>query len=76
MMGDMGAFGWFGPGLGWLFMILVWVLVIVGIVALIKWLASSSSRRDETPLEILKTRYARGEIGKTEYERMRRELQE
>jgi len=76
MMGDMGSFGWFGPGFGWLFMILFWVLVIAGIVALIKWLASSSTQRGETPHEILKARYARGEIGKDEYERMRHELQE
>jgi putative membrane protein len=76
MMGDMGSFGWFGTGFGWLFMILVWVLVIAGIAALIKWLASSPSRRGETPLEILKARYARGEINKEEYERMRRELLE
>ena len=62
----MGEYGWFGPGVGWLFMILVWVLVIAGVVALIKWLASSSTQRSETPLEILKTRYARGEISKYE----------
>jgi putative membrane protein len=59
-----------------LFKILVWVLVIAGIVALIKQLGSSSTQPGETPLEILKARYARGEIGKEEYERMRRELQE
>ena len=76
MIGDMGGFGWFGPGLGWLFMISVWVLVIAGIVALIKWLGSSTTRRGETPLGVLKARYARGEIGKREYERMRHELQE
>ncbi|RJQ49254.1 MAG: SHOCT domain-containing protein [Gammaproteobacteria bacterium] len=76
MMGDMGSFGWFGPGFGGFFMILVWVLVIAGVAALIKWLASSSTQRGETPLEILKARYARGEISKEEYERMRRELQE
>jgi len=57
-------------------MILVWVLVIAGVVALIKWLAGSPVRRGEMPLEILKARYAHGEINKKEYERMRRELQE
>jgi len=76
MMGDFNGFGWFGHGFGWLFMILFWVLVIAGAAALIKWLASSSMPRGETPLEILKARYARGEINKEEYERMRRELQE
>jgi putative membrane protein len=76
MMGDFNGFGWFGHGFGWLFMILFWVLVIAGAVALIKWLASSSMPRSESPLEILKARYARGEINKEEYERMRHELQE
>lgn len=76
MMGDLDGFGWFGHGFGWLFMLVVWVLVIVGIATLIKWMATSSVSRDQTPLEILKTRYARGEIGKEEYERMRRELQD
>jgi putative membrane protein len=72
----MGEYGWFGPGFGWLFMILVWVLVIAGVVALIKRLGSSSTQPGESPLEILKARYARGEINKQQYERMRRALQE
>jgi len=72
----MGEYGWFGPGFGWFFMILFWVLVIAGVVTLIRWLGSSTAQRGETPLETLKARYARGEIGKEEYERMRRELQE
>ena len=69
MIGDMGNFGW-GMGFGWLFMILFWGLIILGIVAVIKWLAisSRSESRDKTPLEILKERYARGEIGRDEYE--------
>ena len=72
----MGSFGWFGSGFGWLFMILVWVFMIAGVVVLIKWLGSSSTQRGETPLDILKTRDARGDINKEEYERMRRELHE
>ena len=72
----MGEFGWFGPGLGGLFMILVWVLAIAGIVAIIKWLGSTAPRRSGTARETLKARYALGDIKKKECERMRRELQE
>jgi putative membrane protein len=51
-------------GFGWIFAILFWVLVLVAVVALAKWLSSSiawpgASRR---PLDILKERYARGDI--------------
>ena len=69
--------GW-GMGLGWIFMILVWGLIILGIVALIKWLMTQTSReqgtRNKTAMEILQERYARGEIGREEYEQKRRDL--
>jgi putative membrane protein len=67
---------WWGPGFGWIFMILFWVLVILAIVALAKWLSSTrdvgSARR---PLDILQERYARGEITRDQYEQMRRDLE-
>ena len=69
--------GW-GMGLGWIFMILVWGLIILGIVALIKWLMTQTSReqgtRNKTAMEILQERYARGEIDREEYEQKRRDL--
>lgn len=78
MMGDMGPFGGWGPGFGWLFMLLFWGLVIVGIIALVKWLGASSSARSEpppkTPLQILQERYARGEIEREEFEQKKRDL--
>jgi putative membrane protein len=54
--------------MGW--MLLFWVLVIVAIV----WIVRAFSGRGggeprETPEQILKRRYARGEIDKDEYER-------
>ena len=66
---------WGAMGVGmWLFMALFWVLIIVGIVALIRWLMVSSRSSHaaaggpETAEEIIKRRYARGEIEKAEFE--------
>jgi len=75
MMGDWGGgWGW-GMGFGWIFMILFWALIILGIVALAKWVFSAAAgSSDKRPLEILKERYARGEITRDQYEQMRRDL--
>lgn len=63
--------GWGGHGFGWVLMLLFWVLVIAGIVALIRGISSRSGgspSAPESPLEILKRRYAMGEIDKEEFE--------
>jgi putative membrane protein len=73
----MDGFGW-GPGFGWVSMILFWGLVIFAIAALAKWLTQQSpgggSPRDKTPLQILQERYARGEIDREEYEQKKQDL--
>ena len=77
-MGWADGYGWMG--FGWIVMILFWVLVIVGAIALVRWFgmrdrgSGDTSRR--TPLEILQERYARGEIERDEYEQKRRDLEQ
>lgn len=79
MTSDWGSFGWWGMGFGMLFMLLFWVLIILGIAALIRWMLiqspSGQRARDKTPLEIVQERYARGEIDREEYEQKKRDLE-
>lgn len=77
MMGQYGyGVGWMAAG--WITMLLVWTLVIVGIVALVRWIgaqgAPSPGGSAGTALEILKRRYASGEITKEQYESMKRDV--
>ena len=77
MWGDYGM-GWGWGIFGAIHMVLWWALLIVGIAVLVKWLMA------ETPggtrgaanraLEILQERYARGEIGKEEFDAKKRDL--
>ena len=62
-----------------IFMILFWILIIIGIVLLARALATRGvvgpPGAGESPLEILKRRYARGEITKEQFEEMRRDIE-
>lgn len=82
--GDMWATGpWamphgmmMGGGMGFL-MILFWGVVLIALVLLIAAVVSgrATSVQNESALEILQKRYARGEIDKRHYEAMRRDLE-
>jgi putative membrane protein len=69
-------YGW-GMGFGWLFMIVFLVLVILGVVFLIKLVTGGAKTEEhrETALDILKKRYASGEISKEEFEEKRKNLE-
>jgi putative membrane protein len=79
----MTGWGHWGYGMGWfwtIIMVAFWIAVIVGIVFLIKWLVISTTTRgpvaksEDSALEILKKRYARGEIDKEEFEEKKKDL--
>ncbi|MBI2219114.1 MAG: SHOCT domain-containing protein [Candidatus Rokubacteria bacterium] len=71
--------GW-GMGFGPVSMLIWWIVVIVVLVAAIRWLGLTAgiggapTRRGDQALEILRERYARGEIGKEEFDAKRQDL--
>lgn len=58
---------------------LIWILIIVVLVFVLRAVFGAGNPVEgaprETPLEILKKRFARGEIDEEEYERRRKELE-
>lgn len=57
---------------------IIGILFIVATVYIIYWLFANEkglSLRKETPLDILKARYARGDISKKQFDAMKRELE-
>ena len=68
----MGGFGL----LGWIPMLIFWALLILGVVALFRYLGGSGRSGDKgrSPLDILKERYAKGEIDKKEFEQMKKDI--
>jgi putative membrane protein len=78
MMWGWGHGGWWGWPMA-VGMIAFWVVVVVLAVWLIRSLAANAARpapgaQLETPLEVLKRRYAAGEIDRAEYEQKRSDL--
>ena len=73
-----------GFGFGWIFMLLFWGLVIWAIFALIRGGSGHSccghghdekGHAEKTALDILKERYAKGEINKDEFESKKKDLE-
>lgn len=75
MWNGFEGMGWGWIGLGMVHMLLFWVLVILGIVVLFRSLGGRGNE-DARALEILKARYAKGEITRDQFEQMKRDIGE
>jgi putative membrane protein len=75
-MWDSMHWGWSGWVPFGLMHLLWWILIIAVIVALVRGIGGRPRRLrgEDRALEILRERYARGEIDKTEYEQRKRDL--
>ena len=75
--------GFFGGGISWTVIILgfiFFILIIIGIILLIVWLikrvihSGTEGKTGNNALDILKERYAKGEITKDQYESIKKDL--
>ena len=79
---EMAHDSWFwGWGILWMVMMTAfWLLILLIMVLAVRWLWRAGSATwsvrlpEESAMEILKKRYARGEIGKEEFEAKKRDL--
>lgn len=71
-----------GPYWGGLWMaisILIWIIIAAGLALVVLWFFRRAGRIDrggggETALDVLKKRYASGEIGKEDFERIKKDI--
>lgn len=72
-----GNGAWMMSGM-WLPSIFFWLLIIAGVVLVVRWLTKRNGQENtsltESPSDILKKRYAKGEIDKEAFERMKQDL--
>ncbi|HVB48947.1 MAG TPA: SHOCT domain-containing protein [Burkholderiales bacterium] len=72
-------YGWGGMGFDGTGMLVFWLLLIAIVAIGLRWVVPGRTPRagsEDTPLEILKRRYARGEIDQDEFERAKRTLKD
>ena len=75
MWHGMEGIGWGWIGLGLVHMIFFWAIVILIFAGLVKWL-TGKSLDESSAIDILKARYAKGDLTRDEFDRMKRDLGE
>ncbi len=78
MWNGFEGMGWGWIGLGMVHVLLFWVLVVLGIAALVRALSGGprSEAGHASAIEILKARYAKGDITRDQFEQMKRDIGE
>ncbi|MDA8084920.1 MAG: SHOCT domain-containing protein [Nitrospiraceae bacterium] len=66
-------YGW-GMGFGWIFMLAFWAIILFGIIFIFRVFVKSKGNGCESAMAILEKRYARGEISKEEYNKIRDDI--
>ena len=74
MMGNNGGM-FFGGGFMWIFWLILIVLLVMVVRATLPGGGPDNKTGLESPMDILKKRFARGEIDEEEFERRRKELE-
>lgn len=70
MWNEMG--GWWGMGFGWIVPLFIIAMVVWMVTA--RYRGGSGAPSRNSALEILKERYAKGELSREEFESMRKEI--
>jgi putative membrane protein len=74
MMNGMDNFWGMGSAFGWIIGIIIIVIIFGAVVSVMSRNKNSKQHKYNSPLDILKTRYAKGEISKDEYDEKRRHI--
>ncbi len=66
----------YGTGLGWVFPVVAFILIILVSVYIFQLIQEKRGKggKEETALETLKKRYAKGEITKEEFDKIKNDL--
>jgi putative membrane protein len=84
MIHCLTTYGWAGPWAGaWPFLVVaialklaLWALIVTALIFAVRWLRRQGPHGHlSTPLEILRARYARGEISRQDFESMRQDVE-
>ncbi len=78
---QMGPWMMWGHGMGWIFpgllivvMLVIFFLLLTRRGGMSSWCGHGEQKDADTPLDILKKRYAKGEINKEEFEAMKKDV--